>query len=369
MFTWIVLSSALLWLIILILPWKPWSTEEQLDSCSHASERSLSNVTVIIPARNEEHYIQKTIEAVKNQGKGIKIVIVDDCSQDQTYLLAKKSIIKSDIIIKGKPRPPDWSGKLWALEQGLAKVKTEFTLLLDADILLKPFIVSTALDFMETNQIDFLSLMAKLKMQNLVERLFMPAFIYFFKLLYPFSISNKPNTFIAAGAGGFILIKTDFLQMVHAFQSLKNALIDDCALASKIKKTGAKTWIGLTHSVISMRSYKKIREIWQMVERTAFTQLHYSAILLSITTFIMAIAFIVPIAGLLSLDLKIMILCIAAISFMCITYLPVLKFYSQKAIFAPLLSLVAICYVAMTWSSALKYWKGQGTYWKGRKYR
>ena len=350
-----------------MLPWRPWSTRERLDSDS--SRHDLSEVTAVIPARNEEGFIERTIRALVSQGPGIRIVVVDDCSDDDTLSKAKEAVGGSGLVVRGSPPPPGWSGKLWALEQGLSRAGTEFVLLMDADILLRPSIVSTALGFLKENSIDLLSLMACLRMEGMYERLFMPAFVYFFKLLYPFALSNRPDPLVAAAAGGFILARREALKRARAFISLKDALIDDCTLARRVKEAGGRTWIGLSRSVLSMREYRDMGAIWTTVERAAFTQLRHSTFLLLLTTLLLGTAFMVPVAGLLWMDGKIVLPCLASLSIMCITYLPVLNFYSLSAAQALSLPVVGVLYGAMTWTSAVNYWKGRGTSWKGRRYR
>ncbi len=351
-----------------MLPWRPWSVSEALESTGDKPLPAGIDLTVLIPARNEEKNIEKTLLAVKEQGQDIRIVVVDDCSVDNTAAVAERTIGISGTVIRGIPLPPGWSGKLWALEQGLSGVNTRFVLLLDADILLKPGIVATAINVMKENRLDFLSLMARLRMRNLYERLFMPAFIYFFKLLYPFRLSSRPGHFVAAAAGGFIITRTEVLRKVNAFASLRNALIDDCTLASRVKAAGFRTWIGLTRSVVSMRAYDCINDIWHMVERTAFTQLRYSWLLLIFATALMALSFLMPVAGLMSLNPEITLPSLAALSFMCITYLPVLRYYDLPAGLALTLPLAALLYMAMTWSSAIRHLTGKGTGWKDRLY-
>jgi hopene-associated glycosyltransferase HpnB len=222
---------------------------------------------------------------------------------------------------------------------------------------------------MQERDVQLISLMAELRMDTFWEKLLMPAFIYFFKLLYPFRLSNTGTSRVAAAAGGCILLETRLLHEIGGFDSLRGELIDDCALARRIKTLGYKTWIGLTHSVRSIRPYEKLRTIWEMVARTAFTQLHYSGLLLALCTAIMVLSFVVPGLGLFlpsgmakffsALGLAIMILC----------YLPTLKFYGLPGRWALALPLIGILYLAMTWTSAMRYWLGGGSHWKGRSYQ
>ena len=362
------ITGAAIWLTILLLPWRPWSTSEVLDVSSPLPEVDLGDITVLIPARNEAETIKATLPALTAQGRGLNIILIDDQSSDGTGQVARKAVDENLLIIKGESLPSGWTGKLWALEQGRSHIRTPFTLLLDADIEPLPGIIGELKRAMQERDVQLISLMAELRMDTFWEKLLMPAFIYFFKLLYPFRLSNTGTSRVAAAAGGCILLETRLLHEIGGFNSLRGALIDDCALARRIKTLGYKTWIGLTHSVRSIRPYEKLRTIWEMVARTAFTQLHYSGLLLALCTAVMVLSFVVPGLGLFlpsgmakffsALGLAIMILC----------YLPTLKFYGLPGRWALALPLIGILYLAMTWTSAMRYWLGGGSHWKGRAY-
>ncbi|MDH3898627.1 MAG: glycosyltransferase [Deltaproteobacteria bacterium] len=362
------ITGAAIWLTILLLPWRPWSTNEVLDVSSPLPEVDLGDITVLIPARNEAETIKATLPALTAQGRGLNIILIDDQSSDGTGQVARKAVDENLLIIKGKSLPSGWTGKLWALEQGRSHIRTSFTLLLDADIEPLPGIIGELKRAMQERDVQLISLMAELRMHTFWEKLLMPAFIYFFKLLYPFRLSNTGTSRVAAAAGGCILLETRLLHEIGGFDSLRGELIDDCALARRIKTLGYKTWIGLTHSVRSIRPYEKLRTIWEMVARTAFTQLNYSGLLLALCTAIMVLSFVVPGLGLFlpsgmakffsALGLAIMILC----------YLPTLKFYGLPGRWALALPLIGILYLAMTWTSAMRYWLGGGSHWKGRAY-
>lgn len=362
------ITGAAIWLTILLLPWRPWSTNEVLDVSSPLPEVDLGDITVLIPARNEAETIKATLPALTAQGRGLNIILIDDQSSDGTGQVARKAVDENLLIIKGKSLPSGWTGKLWALEQGRSHIRTPFTLLLDADIEPLPGIIGELKRAMQERDVQLISLMAELRMDTFWEKLLMPAFIYFFKLLYPFRLSNTGTSRVAAAAGGCILLETRLLHEIGGFDSLRGELIDDCALARRIKTLGYKTWIGLTHSVRSIRPYEKLRTIWEMVARTAFTQLNYSGLLLALCTAIMVLSFVVPGLGLFlpsgmakffsALGLAIMILC----------YLPTLKFYGLPGRWALALPLIGILYLAMTWTSAMRYWLGGGSHWKGRAY-
>lgn len=362
-----VMPGLLIWIAILLLPWRPWSTRESLDSQS-TQNLSLSDVTVLIPARNEALTITDTLTALKEQGDGLKVVLIDDQSTDNTAECANSVNLDHLLIVSGTELPEGWSGKLWALEQGRQHIETRYLILLDADIVLKPGLIPTLIKMAQGNDIKMISLMAHLKMLSVWEKLLMPAFIFFFKLLYPFHLSNMPGSKIAAAAGGCILLEANVLEELGGFHCIKDALIDDCSLAKQVKQKGHKIWTGLTHSAISIRSYDTLSTLWQMVARTAYTQLAYSPLLLLLCTFLMVAAFGLPIAALLQTQSIIFFAGLITLCLQVVCYLPTLRYYSMNPVYALSLPLIGVLYLVMTWSSAYRYYFGKGASWKDRHY-
>ena len=362
-----VMPGLLIWLAILLLPCRPWSTRETLDSQS-TENLDLSNITVLIPARDETETIAKTLAALKKQGNGLNIILVDDQSTDDTVEKALAVNLNNLHIVTGKPLPEGWSGKLWALEQGRQLIKTPYLLLLDADIFLKPGLIPTLIKKIQKDNIKMLSLMAHLKMESSWEKGLMPAFIFFFKLLYPFRLSNKSNSSIAAAAGGCILLEANVLEKLGGFNCIKDALIDDCSLAKKVKQGGHTIWLGLTHSADSIRPYNSLSMIWQMVTRTAYTQLAYSPLLLLLCTILMIAAFALPLVALFQTQIDLIILGLVIIGIQVICYLPTLRYYSMNPLYSLSLPLVGTLYLIMTWCSAFHYYFGKGAFWKDRHY-
>lgn len=373
------LPGLVIWSLVLCLPWRPWSTREFLDAATSDTESNrpyqpdLSQITVVIPARNESEVIADTLLCLKTQDESLKIILIDDQSNDNTSDIAHHAGLKNLNVIKGKPPPEGWSGKLWALEQGRKHVDTDYILLLDADITLAPGTITSLFQKLKSEQLDLVSLMAFLRMNNFWEIFLMPAFIYFFKMLYPFQISNASSEkllsrYVAAAAGGCILLSRDILDQIDGFNSLKDCLIDDCMLARKFKTNGGRTWIGLTHSALSIRQYDSLQKIWDMVARTAYTQLHYSPILLLVCTMIMLIVFVFPLISLFLPGLLIKMTALLTVFIMVATYLPILKFYGRHPAWAITLPIIGVLYLLMTWTSALRHISGSGSSWKQRQY-
>ena len=361
--------AVIAWAGLLLSPWQAHRTREKLEAqTASLVEGDLSDVTVVIPARNEAAVLPETLTRIEQQGPGIRVIVVDDDSSDDTAAVAMASHSVEVQVVKSEPLPDGWAGKLWALEQGVAEVKTPLVLLLDADIGLMDGILPTMRSKLRQEGLDFLSLMAQLRMSSFWERLLMPAYIYFFKLLYPFSLANSPRSKVAAAAGGCVLLRVEVLKKLGGFAVLKSALIDDCTLAKKVKGLGFRTWIGLTRDAKSLRPYDSLGSIWDLVARSAFTQLGYSSILLGLVTIVFGIVFFVPFLALFSQDATIFSLGAAAVFCMWFGYLPTLRYYEQPVWLVLALPLIGLLYLLMTWSSAASHWFGSGAQWKGRHY-
>jgi hopene-associated glycosyltransferase HpnB len=361
------LAAACTWSAVALLPWRPWAVREVLRVQPEGLPPEFDDLTVVIPARNEAGQIGTTLAALAEQGGVLTIILVDDHSEDGTAERALSVPGLNLEILHSEPLPDGWSGKLWALEQGIRRVRTRYTLLLDADIAVLPGALNSLLRQHERERASFLSVMARLRTESVWEKLLMPAFVYFFKMLYPFRLANSADPRFSAGAGGCIFVETAVLEAIGGVAPIRDALIDDCALAAKVKRAGYRTWIGLSHAVVSHRRYEGLAPIWEMVARTAFTQLRYSVLNLLICTVLLAMLFWVPVVGLgvEPAEPSAWVAC----SIMALTYMPTLRFYDRHGTWAFAMPIVAALYLAMTWSSALRYWRGERSRWKGRVYR
>jgi hopene-associated glycosyltransferase HpnB len=363
------LPGVVIWLAILALPWRPWLVGETLDCEQPVSDLDLSDVTVLIPARNEAETLPVTLAALAWQGMNLEIVVVDDQSQDGTAGVVRRACLARTRLVSGTPPPAGWSGKLWALEQGRRQVRRPLILLLDADIELRPGMVATLRAKLRRDRLQLVSLMARLRTESLWEKLLVPAFVYFFKLLYPFRLANDPACArVAAAAGGCTLLEARVLEEIGAFASIRGELIDDCALAARVKEKGFATWIGLTRSVHSIRRYDSLWPLWNMVARSAFTQLRHSSLLLLGATAVILAAYCLPLIALRVGSPTSVVLSVTALTAMMLSYLPTLRFYRLSPAWAVALPLVGTLYLAMTWASAYRWWVGRGSAWKGRTY-
>src|SRR5262245_37988761 len=353
-------AALLAWLAVLLAPWQPHRIRERLEA-DPAAPRDLSDVSVLIPARDEAAVIARTLAALRLQGERLEAIVVDDQSTDGTREIcaafaAETSSTLTASVVAGGALPSGWAGKLWALEQGFAHVHRPFTLLLDADIELAACTIPALRRRAEERSAALVSVLAELHCVSWVEKLLTPAFVLFFKLLYPFALANDSRRRTAAAAGGCMLVRTSELRSVGGFASIRGALIDDCTLAAALKRAGGATWLGLSHSVRSLRAYG-LRDFWQMVARSAFTQLRYSTPLLLAATLAMLVVLVAPpvalVAALLAIDAHSMVVPLASAAWLAMSaaYWPVVRFYRLWPVWTLALPVSAALFLAMTWDS------------------
>ena len=365
--------ALLAWVVVLVAPVQAHRTRERIEADAAAPD-DLAAVTVLIPARDEAASIGRTLRSLAAQGRGLEVVVVDDQSTDGTADVARAAAGEALAlrVVAGQPLPVGWAGKLWALEQGLNLVERPFVLLLDADIELAPRLVPTLLRAALERDATLVSIMAELHCTTFWERLLVPAFVLFFKLLYPFSWSNDARRRTAAAAGGCMLVRTDALRGLGGFVAIRGALIDDCTLAAALKRARPPISIGLSHSVRSLRVYAELADFWQMVSRSAFTQLENSAALLALATALIAVTLLAPMVGLVAAaaegDARLAVLAAGAWLALAAVYWPVVRFYGLSSAWAATLPVAAALFLAMTWDSALRHWRGVGARWKARDY-
>ena len=313
----------------------------------------------MIPARDEAEVLGEALDSLRAQqfNGEIQIFVVDDNSSDATPAIATS---RGATVLQAGPLPAGWTGKLWAVSQGVnaaMRWQPDYLLLTDADIAHGPTSVRDLVAF----NLPLASVMVKLRCESWAERLLAPAFVFFFFKLYPPSCIADPEARTAGAAGGCILIKPDALARIGGIEAIRSELIDDCALARAVKPHGP-IWLGMSAETRSIRPYRTVGAIWNMVARTAFTQLHHSTLLLIGTAAGMFLTYLAPpvftFAG--------SWIAAAAYVAMCIAYIPMLRFYGQPAAMALLLPAVALFYLGATVHSALRYWMGAGGQWKGR---
>jgi len=360
-----------------------WRAKARLDPAP--DPEIWPEVVAVIPARNEAATIGAVVKAhlASDYPGDFSLVLVDDHSSDGTADIARSAIgdsTRAIDVVESKELPAGWTGKLWAVHQGLERARglrphAKYVLLADADIRLSFDALRRLVAKAEQEDLSLASLMARLDARGVWGGLLVPAFVYFFQMLYPFPRANDVNDNVAAAAGGCMLARADALSAVGGVQAFKGALIDDCALARAIKdlRPASKIWLGLADSeAISLRDNRPLSSIWNMVARTAYAQLQFSSALLAMTALGMALVFLGPAFMALSFawhrDLAALSLAIAAWGLMAASYWPTLKLYRQEPWQAALLPFAAAFYGAMTISSAVRHWRGRGGAWKGRHY-
>ena len=331
-------------------------------------------VVAVVPARNESKYIAASVQSLLRQeyAGAFSIIVVDDDSSDETVaeaMHAAGSVPDRQMSVVNTKGPPcGWTGKLWALKQGIAeaeKLRPEYLLLTDADIEHAPSTLAWLVKQSSARRFVLTSLMAKLRCQSFAERTHVPAFIYFFQMLYPFSWVCRPSSSTAAAAGGCMLVRTDALASVGGIASIRNALIDDCSLAAKLKTIGP-IWLGLTDRVHSIRPYDRLSDVKRMISRSAYAQLRYSPLFLAVTVAGMAITFIMPPLLTLSATGLPRFLGLVVWLAMALSLMPTLRFYRVSRLWSVALPVIASLYLYYTLGSAYQFVRGQGGQWKGR---
>lgn len=379
---WIALASLLAWLYLAIGHGFFWRTDQRLPA--RQAPPVWPSVAIVIPARDEADVLPVTLPTLLTQDYPgpVQLILVDDGSTDGTTEVARSLAEQAArrggsnvtaAVTASTPPPPGWTGKLWALRRGVECAgDVEFLLLTDADIAHDPGSLTSLVAAACSQRLDMVSQMAVLRAETFWERLIVPAFVYFFAMLYPFRWSNRQRSKVAAAAGGCSLVRREALAAGGGLAAIRGAVIDDVAVARIIKKAGGRTWLGLAEQVHSRRPYPKLADLWNMVARTAYTQLRHSPLLLLGTVLGLGLVFVVPplaaIVGLATGDLRAGLLGTLTWLIMTATYLPMIRYYRQPLVSTLLLPGVATLYLAMTVDSARRTRAGRGASWKGRTY-
>lgn len=367
----IAIASLFIWCWLLVAHGRFWRSTPVLDRTKQPSGRA--KIAVVIPARDEAESIQHSLASLLSQDYPgeLSIILVDDNSTDGTGEIARH-LANTDsrlMLVQGKPLASGWSGKLWAVSQGLqhpAAIAADYVLLTDADIAHGPGHISSLIAKAESENLDLVSEMVKLHCETLPERALIPAFIFFFQMLYPFSWANDPRKKVAAAAGGTILVSRPALDRIDGVNRIRHHLIDDVALAREVKREG-KIWLGHSAEATSLRIYKDSSEIWNMVARTAYVQLKHSPLLLLGTCLGMLLIYLAPTLSIVAHSWP-SFLGIMAWGMMALSFQPTLRRYQRSPLWGIALPVIALFYLAATIASAIRHYRGKGGAWKNRVY-
>jgi hopene-associated glycosyltransferase HpnB len=360
------LLALIAWLYLYFWHGRFWVSAPELPAAVPAESPP---VDIIVPARDEAATIAPVIASLLAQdyAGAFQVLLVDDDSTDDTAVRAGAAAHLR--ILRGQPKPAGWSGKLWALHQGVAASGAPWLLFTDADIVHDPRHLGALMAGAQRHEVGLLSEMVRLNCSSLAERALVPAFVYFFQMLYPFASVNDPHSAVAAAAaaGGTVLIQRAVLERCGGIGAIRGALIDDVALAALVKPA-APIFLGHSAFAASIRPYPRFADLWQMIARTAFTQLRYSALLLAGTIAALTLVWLVPAACMvggqgLGRECGGLAFALAALS-----YQPTLRRYRRSPLWALGLPLIALFYMAATIDSARSYWFGRGARWKSRAY-
>jgi len=365
-----------IWLYLLAGRGAFWLAGERDDEVA-AGEGVWPSIAAVIPARDEAECVGETIASLLRQDYPgeFTVILVDDQSRDATAQVARDAAAVLGAadrltVLSGRALPAGWTGKLWAQQQGVEAAEAAlhpppYILFTDADIVYAPDELRKLATRAQSGGYVLTSLMAKLRCESLAERMFIPAFIFFFQMLYPFAWANDPRRATAAAAGGCMLVRRDAFARAGGMASIRSALIDDCALAKRLKAHGP-IWIGLTDGVCSVRAYPVLEDIRRMVSRTAYAQLGYSPLLLAGTVLGLAITYLAPVLFAAFGGGTARFLGIAAWLLMALALQPILRFYRVSPLWGLALPAIAAIYMAFTVDSAYQHARGRGGMWKGR---
>lgn len=351
-----------------------WRTDIRLPHAGAVPLTEWPSVAIIVPARDEVEVLPRSIPSLLDQDYPgqIRLIVADDNSTDGTAELLKRNWPQVSVVHPGEP-PRGWAGKLWALRAGVVEAgNADYLLLTDADITHRRDSLSALVRAAASGGYGLVSQMARLRAETGWERLIVPAFVYFFALLFPFRWSNQPGARTAAAAGGCSLVQRDALERAGGLDAIHGSIIDDVALAKAIKRAGGRTFLGLGDRVDSIRAYPRLSSLWAMVSRSAFAQLDHSLVVLAGTVLGLALMFWAPIAalvgGLAAADPLLAALGGAGWALMTALYAPMIRYYRLQWWCAATLPYTATLYLAMTVSSAIQHYRGSGGAWKGRIY-
>jgi len=329
-------------------------------------------IVAVVPARDEADVVGRAIASLAAQRAPgyFHIVLVDDHSSDGTAEIAAGAA-PGDLltVAAAAPLPAGWKGKLWAVAEGVryaAALRPDYILLTDADIVHASDTTANLAARAQSDGYDLVSYMATLACDTPAERALVPAFVFFFFLLYPPAWIRNARRATAGAAGGCMLIRFETLERIGGIAAIRGELIDDCALARAVKRAGGRVWLGLGETTHSIRPYRTFGEVGSMISRSAFTQLHHSSLMLAGTIAGLLLTYVGPPVLTLFAPQPAAGMAATAWLLMSICYLPALRFYRRAWFAAPLLPLVALFYAGATLHSAFSYWRGAGGRWKGR---
>jgi hopene-associated glycosyltransferase HpnB len=370
--------SLLIWGYLLLARGQFWRVQ---PTHTHEADNRRARIAIIIPARNEADVVGRAITSLLEQtgANTLQVFLVNDGSSDGTAQAtrdAAKAAGRTEMltVIEGKPLPSGWSGKLWALQQGVERARAfepEFFLFTDADIVHASDSLTTLVAIAEAGSYDLASFMVKLHCETPAEKFLIPAFVFFFFKLYPPNWVADPRRATAGAAGGCILIRPEALRRAGGIEAIRNEVIDDCALAAHVKGAGGRLWLGASDRTRSIRPYAGFAGIGGMISRSAFSQLRHSVWLLALAVLGMAVTYLLPPALVFfgwseaSAGLPVALGATAWL-LMALSFFPVLRIYRLSLLWGLALPLMAVFYLGATVHSALRYWSGRGGEWKGR---
>jgi hopene-associated glycosyltransferase HpnB len=366
-----------IWLYLLVARGHFWRCSERLETLNEAPAAGWPSVVAVVPARDEIEVIGASVTSLLQQDYAgeLSVIVVDDHSSDGTAEAARRAAAALGAearlrVLPAPSLPAGWTGKLWALKEGIAHAaatgaRPDYLWMTDADISYSEDALSQLVSRACARNLVLTSVMAKLRCESPAERALIPAFVFFFQMLYPFAWVNDPSRRLAAAAGGCMLVRRAALEASGGIDAIRTKLIDDCALARQLKRQGP-IWLGLSERVRSLRSYGRMTELRRMVARSAYCQLRYSPLLLVCTAIALSISFLIPPVLAFAAHGPAQIVAVAAWGLMALAFQPALRLYNVAPAWGVALPAIALVYLGFTVDSAVQHRRGRGGMWKGR---
>jgi hopene-associated glycosyltransferase HpnB len=366
-----------IWIYLLVARGRFWRCSERLETLNEAPAAGWPSVVAVVPARDEIEVIGASVASLLKQRYAgeLSVIVVDDHSSDDTAEAARRAAAALGaearlMVLPAPSLPAGWTGKLWALKQGVAHAgaaaaRPDYLWMTDADISYSEDALAQLVSRARGRNLVLTSVMAKLRCESPAERALIPAFVFFFQMLYPFAWVNDPCRRLAAAAGGCMLVRRVALEASGGIDAIRTELIDDCALARQLKRQGP-IWLGLSQRVRSLRSYERMSALRRMVARSAYCQLRYSPLLLGLTAIALLITFLSPAVLAFVVSGPAQIVAISVWGLMVLAFQPVLRLYNVTPAWGVALPAIALVYLWFTVDSAIQHRRGRGGMWKGR---
>lgn len=331
-------------------------------------------VSILIPARNEEHRLPACLASLRAQGYGpLEILVIDDASEDRTAEIVREAAREDPRVrsLRVEGPPPGWSGKSFALSRGVELARGAWLLFTDADTVHAPGSVGHALGFAEARGLDLLSLVSRQIVKGFWERVIQPVVFGLLDRWYPLHEVNDPASPVAAANGIFILVRREAYEAVGGHREVGREILEDVALARAIKGSGRRVAFADGTALVAARMYASLPEIRRGWTKNLYDLRERSPVKVALSALELLLVGVWPPAALLTLAVAggpVPALGAAALASGVIlgVEVPFRRRRGYDPAWAPSYPLGAACVLAFLLESAVRDWLGLGVPWKAR---